>query len=386
MSNERARNLIDKGDLGTLYENDQLNLQMVHGQSFQHYSEMTPNFFPTYKFNLGTDDYDTSEKARIPAWTDRIVTKADNLRQLYYDSAPLRFSDHRPVWGLFRCTISVTDQNKKDQISSELYEKRRAFVGEHTANYKGDDSDIESLVGYESVEPGLPPASSDKRKWWLDNGMPATSTVKPANGQRAPNGRRPSNPWSPTLEPDWVKIEKQDAGPSSRPSSVYSNLSLTSQGRSEIAKSDVPPRKLPPPLRSLDSTPERPPRPATFGMDGASDDVGRVHLKQTLRKPAPPPKPKLLRGESGQSVASSVKSVAPPPPDPRRTNGDGPPPPSRAQTSGMQEGRTQSPAPQPPPPRKKPVPTPPLPPRRATGLMDEAGDDVLQGWEPLKPR
>jgi hypothetical protein len=33
-----------------------------------------------------------------------------------------------------------------------------------------DETDDEDLLGYESVEPGLPPASSDRRKWWLDNG------------------------------------------------------------------------------------------------------------------------------------------------------------------------------------------------------------------------
>lgn len=120
-SNERARQLIDANDLGKLYENDQLNLQMVHGRAFPHYSETTPTFLPTYKFNPGTDIYDTSEKARIPAWCDRILTKGDNLRQLHYDSAPLKFSDHRPVWGIFQCQINVIDQVTKDKISEDLY-------------------------------------------------------------------------------------------------------------------------------------------------------------------------------------------------------------------------------------------------------------------------
>ncbi|KAK3718355.1 Inositol-1,4,5-trisphosphate 5-phosphatase 1 [Vermiconidia calcicola] len=399
MNNERARQLIDARDLGTLYENDQLNIQMVHGMTFPHYSETTPSFMPTYKFNLGTDEYDTSEKARIPAWTDRILTRGDNLRQLHYDSAPLRFSDHRPVWGLFKCTVSVVDQAKKDNISSELYEKRRQVVGDHTANYKGDDSDDESLNGYDSVEPGLPPASSDRRKWWLDNVMPARSTVKPPSNRHAPNPARPSNPFSPTPEPDWVKVEKPEAPPS-RPSSIYSNISQASQAKSESARSDVPPRSLPPPPTPQEHAPMRPPRPVTFG---GHPNNGKVHLKQTLRKPAPPPKPNkpnLLRGDSNMSAAS-VKSMQPPP-DVRKSsyvssnatnNLSFPPPPRIATVGSMETSRTQSPAPQPPPPRRKAAPaaettsTPSLPPRRATaGLMDEGEAQELQNWQPLKPQ
>jgi len=51
---------VKKNDLGTLYENDQLNLQMVAGLAFPFYSEARITFPPTYKFDIGTDTYDTS--------------------------------------------------------------------------------------------------------------------------------------------------------------------------------------------------------------------------------------------------------------------------------------------------------------------------------------
>lgn len=373
ISNERARSLIDQNNLSMLYENDQLNIQMVHGKTFPYYSEKAPNFLPTYKYNLGTDDYDTSEKSRIPAWCDRILTRGDNLRQLHYDAAPLRFSDHRPVWGLFQCQINVVDQARKDEISSELYTKRRAVVGDHTAS-KGAESDDESLYGYDSVEPGLPPASSDRRKWWLDNGMPARSTAKPPGNGSVPNPSRPSNPFTPTSEPDWVKVDKPSA-PVSRAASVASSASTRSVATAR-ARGDTPPRKTlaPPPSRE-EAAPALPSRPATSNDEDS--DRARVYLKQTLRKPAPlkPDKPNLLRSESSQSTASATSSrIAPPPPEPRRSGASGASAMNGAVPSRKSDGVVDD-------------AKPGLPPRHATkGLMDDGDSEELKEWQPLKPQ
>lgn len=54
-------------------------------------------------------------------------------------------------------------------MSRKLYAKRKADVGDTTANAADEDIDDEDLIGYESIAPELPPASSDRRKWWLDN-------------------------------------------------------------------------------------------------------------------------------------------------------------------------------------------------------------------------
>lgn len=42
---------------------------MDEGTAFSGYTEGPILFRPTYRYDLGTDVYDTSEKLRIPAWT-----------------------------------------------------------------------------------------------------------------------------------------------------------------------------------------------------------------------------------------------------------------------------------------------------------------------------
>ncbi|KUI66736.1 Inositol-1,4,5-trisphosphate 5-phosphatase 1 [Cytospora mali] len=179
---EKAMDLVKQRDLESLYANDQLNLQMVAGLSFPFYSEARITFMPTYKFDIGTDTYDSSEKSRIPAWTDRILRKGPNLRQLAYNCAPLKFSDHRPVYALFDCNVSIVDEPLRDRISRDVYLRRKAEVGDATANIDTMDTEDEDLIGYDAIEPGLPPASSDRQKWWLENGKLARSSITPPQG------------------------------------------------------------------------------------------------------------------------------------------------------------------------------------------------------------
>lgn len=44
-------------------------------QVFRGFIEGNLDFAPTYKYDLFSEDYDTSEKCRTPAWTDRILWK-----------------------------------------------------------------------------------------------------------------------------------------------------------------------------------------------------------------------------------------------------------------------------------------------------------------------
>ncbi|CEH16811.1 isoform b [Ceraceosorus bombacis] len=111
----------------TLLSFDELSNEIRSGSCFAEFKEGAIAFPPTFKFDVGTDDYDTSEKQRVPAWTDRILWRSrkplrndgpaskgaerdsvdrgkefDAVRLIEYTSVPqVCTSDHKPVRGCF---------------------------------------------------------------------------------------------------------------------------------------------------------------------------------------------------------------------------------------------------------------------------------------------
>eukprot|EP01062_Namystynia_karyoxenos_P003598 TRINITY_DN11299_c0_g1_i1.p1 TRINITY_DN11299_c0_g1~~TRINITY_DN11299_c0_g1_i1.p1 ORF type:complete len:1481 (+),score=363.37 TRINITY_DN11299_c0_g1_i1:97-4443(+) len=68
--------LIQRGDIPALLERDQLQNEMrkpLSPYARLRWKEAVPTFNPTYKYDTGTDAYDTSEKRRVPAWCDRVL-------------------------------------------------------------------------------------------------------------------------------------------------------------------------------------------------------------------------------------------------------------------------------------------------------------------------
>lgn len=101
-------------DFTDLMKHDQLLKSITEGRSFPGFCEGRITFPPTFKFDKGTDDYDTSQKKRIPAWTDRILFKKGGTRVLEYTSvAEARHSDHRPVHATFRIDMEGAELQHK---------------------------------------------------------------------------------------------------------------------------------------------------------------------------------------------------------------------------------------------------------------------------------
>lgn len=138
------RSLLASRTFTPLLAHDQLKLAQVSSAAFVGFIEHDITFSCTYKYDRGTDNYDSSEKERKPAWTDRILWKInrssptsregkienterdDELRSVSitcdeYDSVmQMRLSDHKPVFTRLRVSIPWTDYAKRDKVLAEI--------------------------------------------------------------------------------------------------------------------------------------------------------------------------------------------------------------------------------------------------------------------------
>ncbi|KAG7147195.1 inositol polyphosphate 5-phosphatase C9G1.10c like protein [Verticillium longisporum] len=112
MSRDTVVMAVKQNNLAKLLERDQLLVARRRNPGFRlrAFEELPIKFAPTYKYDVGTDDYDTSEKRRSPAWCDRLLYRGrGRIKQLDYVRHEVRVSDHRPVTGRFRFTVKRID-------------------------------------------------------------------------------------------------------------------------------------------------------------------------------------------------------------------------------------------------------------------------------------
>ncbi|XP_072901175.1 synaptojanin-1 isoform X4 [Hemitrygon akajei] len=149
LPNEEVKELIRQQNWDSLLSGDQLINQKNAGHIFRDFLEGRISFAPTYKYDLFSDDYDTSEKCRTPAWTDRVLWKrrkwpvdksAEDLDLLnssikdeskltnswspgtlvYYGRAELKTSDHRPVVAIIDIDIFDIDPDARQRVYKDV--------------------------------------------------------------------------------------------------------------------------------------------------------------------------------------------------------------------------------------------------------------------------
>lgn len=98
-----------------------MSVEMSKQNCFKGYTEGKINFEPTYKYDVGTDTYDTSEKRRAPAYCDRVLWKGKGIEQMTYNSVmEIRQSDHKPVYAIFKTKIKTHDMAKLKRVQEEV--------------------------------------------------------------------------------------------------------------------------------------------------------------------------------------------------------------------------------------------------------------------------
>ncbi|XP_041656447.1 synaptojanin-1 isoform X4 [Cheilinus undulatus] len=152
LPNEEVKELIKQQNWDALTAGDQLLDQKNAGLVFRGFIEGNLDFAPTYKYDLFSEDYDTSEKCRTPAWTDRILWKrrkwnfdktAEEMNVVgaastsgekednpehpwspgtlkYYGRAELKTSDHRPVVAIMDVDILEVDPEARHQVYKDV--------------------------------------------------------------------------------------------------------------------------------------------------------------------------------------------------------------------------------------------------------------------------
>ena len=115
---------VKAGDLQQLVIHDQLRKEMKFNRAFRlrTFQEGPLDFAPTYKYDRRSDEYDTSEKARTPAWCDRVLWRSlvpERVEQLHYRRWEANVSDHRPISAAFRVTVKNVEQDARARVKAE---------------------------------------------------------------------------------------------------------------------------------------------------------------------------------------------------------------------------------------------------------------------------
>ncbi|XP_058106182.1 type IV inositol polyphosphate 5-phosphatase 7-like isoform X3 [Magnolia sinica] len=124
LSYRSAKALVEMHNWRALLEKDQqLRIEQRRGRVFEGWNEGRIYFPPTYKYSNNSDRYagddlHPKEKRRTPAWCDRILWYGRGLNQLSYVRGESRFSDHRPVYGIFTAEVEYINHSRTKRSMS----------------------------------------------------------------------------------------------------------------------------------------------------------------------------------------------------------------------------------------------------------------------------
>ncbi|XP_046667170.1 inositol polyphosphate 5-phosphatase OCRL-like isoform X1 [Homalodisca vitripennis] len=138
-----VKEFVEQRNYRPVLEYDQLRQQHRQKTVFAGYTEGEITFRPTYKYDPGSDEWDSSEKNRAPAWCDRILWRGEGMKQLTYRSHPqLRISDHKPVSAIFMSDVRVIDAVKYRKIHEDVMKKLDKLENEFLPQVMVDNTEV----------------------------------------------------------------------------------------------------------------------------------------------------------------------------------------------------------------------------------------------------
>ncbi|OJJ49043.1 hypothetical protein ASPZODRAFT_59723 [Penicilliopsis zonata CBS 506.65] len=133
---------IRKNNFSKLLDRDQLLASRRKNPGFRlrSFMEAPITFAPTYKYDVGTDDYDSSDKKRSPAWCDRVLYRGlGRIKQLEYRRHEARASDHRPVSAYFKMRIKTVVPDARaatwEKCQQEFQTEKRRLASDASIEY-----------------------------------------------------------------------------------------------------------------------------------------------------------------------------------------------------------------------------------------------------------
>lgn len=146
-----------------LQHQDQLKNQQLTNPLFRlfNFKEAPILFDPTYKYDRGTDVYDTSEKKRVPAWCDRVLYRAPSTAtNLYYRRHEVKASDHRPISAGFTIPVKTIVIEKKEQVEQRVQSEWQSNIIKVSQTNK-----IRYVTHYELCDENEAQARLEKADW-----------------------------------------------------------------------------------------------------------------------------------------------------------------------------------------------------------------------------
>ena len=138
------RNFNDPNAYETVRLFDQLYSEQVKKRVFVGFQEGPIKFQPTYKYDPGTDNWDSSEKCRAPAWCDRVLWQSKRTEQLAYSSVmEMRLSDHKPVYSLFLTQVKTRDEVRYKIVHEEVLKTVDKYENDNQPQITVPEKDVD---------------------------------------------------------------------------------------------------------------------------------------------------------------------------------------------------------------------------------------------------